>query len=509
MGYKMFFYRFALSRFEPNVSLIALIYFFLFLASARSQDLMYSKMAVINGGFELPEGRAQKLADHWKLGGTQDFDTFLDEKEVHTGKRSFKLSASNELTNTRVQTFEQTISLSIQSIQKISVLGFIKTHGVIGNSGLYAKLIDGKGKQILYTNLQIQAGNIIGDTEWNQYTLNLICDTNARALVIGGYLDGSGVAWFDDLELNTKYTALTIALPEVKQYVSRYLSIIKQNSIYTNELNWANIESNINLLTRYIYSLSEAQVLVEYILQKLRSEGDTHSFLQSPGWTEKLRMMGQPFPVSKILSPDIGYINIPRFTSEEVSVARKFASVLQECIRELDQKRNVDKWIIDLRENTGGGMYPAIAGLGPLLGNGPLGQFVGYKDGQIYHLSWSYSKGKAMLGKNVMAKVDNPYKNIQKKIKIALLVGPNTSSSGEMIAIAFIGKSGVTLIGQPTAGLISGNSAFPLLNGNILYLASAYTKDRLGKTYKKGIYPDFLSNSDEANIQNANDWFNR
>ncbi len=53
---------------------------------------------------------------------------------------------------------------------------------------------------------------------------------------------------------------------------------------------------------------------------------------------------------------------------------KKFASLLQREIKELDQNE-IDNWIIDLRGNTGGNMYPMYLGLSPILGEGIGGYF--------------------------------------------------------------------------------------------------------------------------------------
>ncbi|ATP55628.1 hypothetical protein CPT03_03665 [Pedobacter ginsengisoli] len=62
--------------------------------------------------------------------------------------------------------------------------------------------------------------------------------------------------------------------------------------------------------------------------------------------------------------------------------------------------------------------------------------------------NWYYAKGKCGVGKGVPLTVPNPYKIKNKNTKIAVLIGPRTSSSGEMTAISFIGKKTTRLFGE-------------------------------------------------------------
>ena len=89
-------------------------------------------------------------------------------------------------------------------------------------------------------------------------------------------------------------------------------------------------------------------------------------------------------------------------------------------------------------------MYPMISGIAPLLGNGKAGSFV--DNGKILN-SWSVKDGNLLVNDNAYITLQNNC-NPGKNIKIALLIGPATASSGEATAISFIGKKNVKLIGE-------------------------------------------------------------
>ena len=81
-------------------------------------------------------------------------------------------------------------------------------------------------------------------------------------------------------------------------------------------------------------------------------------------------------PEYQLINNNIGYIMVPGFNSANKEIANNFAEKIQNMIKKLDSENNIKGWVVDLRKNTGGNMYPMIAGLGSLVGEGNLGYFV-------------------------------------------------------------------------------------------------------------------------------------
>ncbi|RYY52644.1 MAG: hypothetical protein EOO05_21740 [Chitinophagaceae bacterium] len=73
-----------------------------------------------------------------------------------------------------------------------------------------------------------------------------------------------------------------------------------------------------------------------------------------------------------------------------------------------------------------------------------------------------------------------------------MLIGPRTSSSGEMTAVSFLGQANARTFGQPSGGYITANQTFVLSDGSNLLLATSYVADRNKKAYLKRIDPDVL-----------------
>ena len=83
-------------------------------------------------------------------------------------------------------------------------------------------------------------------------------------------------------------------------------------------------------------------------------------------------------------------------------------------------------------------MWPMLAGVGPLLGNGLVGEFID-KAGQVSG-RWFYEDGKALLDSKVAAQVEGSPVVSTPTRPVAVLIDGATGSSGEAIAIAFQGR---------------------------------------------------------------------
>ena len=89
------------------------------------------------------------------------------------------------------------------------------------------------------------------------------------------------------------------------------------------------------------------------------------------------------------------------------------------------------------------------------------------------------------------------------------MIGEETSSSGEMTTISFIGKNNTKLFGQPSGGYTTANQGFKLSDGSYIYLATSYTADRNSKKYLSKIIPDIIvqnDNSFDNCLETASKW---
>lgn len=153
--------------------------------------------------------------------------------------------------------------------------------------------------------------------------------------------------------------------------------------------------------------------------------------------------------------------------------------------------------LLDLTSDRGGNMYPMLQGLSPLLPDGVLLQFEN-RSGSRSELRLAADGlwlGEALLDRPLPgeATVD-----VQRLTPIAVLTGPGTASSGEMVALAFKALENVRFFGRTTAGLTSGNEVIPLKHGGMIAVTTTLAVDRTGHVYRGGLTPDEVFQDDEA-----------
>jgi C-terminal processing protease CtpA/Prc len=146
-------------------------------------------------------------------------------------------------------------------------------------------------------------------------------------------------------------------------------------------------------------------------------------------------------------------------------------------------------WILDVRGNMGGNMFPMLAVVAPFL------------DTQT-PLSWRTRDGVSSTvdvrdGRVEVTGDDDPYtvefdpeSIINEPPPTIVLQDDRTVSSGEAIVAAFLGQQGVLTVGQPTRGLSTSNSAFDLSDGSTVLLTTATFVTRDGVVLGSPIDPD-------------------
>ena len=163
-----------------------------------------------------------------------------------------------------------------------------------------------------------------------------------------------------------------------------------------------------------------------------------------------------------ILKGNIGYVKILSFGN---NTAEEFADAI-----DIMRERNVNKIIIDLRNNTGGYVSAAI----------DIAKMIVPK-GKIIDVNFRDEEQNTVY----TSELENP------EFDIIVLVNENTASSSEILASA-IQDSGVgKLVGKNTYGKAVIQSALPLPNGTVLYITTGKYLTRNGREINGvGLAPD-------------------
>jgi carboxyl-terminal processing protease len=185
-----------------------------------------------------------------------------------------------------------------------------------------------------------------------------------------------------------------------------------------------------------------------------------------------------------------GYVALPRCTAKDNDGLLIYAADVRRILTDLSGQ-SPKGWIIDLRGNTGGNMWPMLTGIGPILGDGIVGSFVA-ADG---NMTWFYQDGRTGTRnpaglETVSLTLDDSPVLVAPSAPVAVLVDSSTASSAEAITIAFHGRPETRFFGTRTAGKSTAVQPFKLDDGAELYLTTAIDADRTGKPYPNGFTPD-------------------
>lgn len=203
-----------------------------------------------------------------------------------------------------------------------------------------------------------------------------------------------------------------------------------------------------------VISIMKTGKTIKEVVTVLRSV-DGHSGYHPPSIITKPTTRDNsthPLPNS-FIKESIGYLSIPFLydtdanSPSSIEVATKIAEALESF-------KDVKKIVINLEKNEGGNIWPMRRGLHSILSNGSWSGAV-YVDGS---LRWTNADGtNTPEFRNNTTKFAN--------IPIEVIVGPETASSGEIIAIDLLSNPNVTITGLPTYGMLSSNEVIPLKNG--------------------------------------------
>jgi C-terminal processing protease CtpA/Prc len=215
---------------------------------------------------------------------------------------------------------------------------------------------------------------------------------------------------------------------------------------------------------------------------------------------------------TSVLQKQYAYVSVPFFGGQTTKGMNDFAQRLQDSLCKVVSPATKGI-VIDLRLNGGGNMYPMVIGLSNLLPGGMLTESVnssGEKDGAFILKDHSVT-----LLDTIVVRLQKTCGELQ-QMPVAVIIGPATGSAGEQLAIILSTRKHTALIGENTAGYVTGNNGF-LLPGknNGIVIGESYTRDKNGKVYVEDVAPnikvtggdDFLKLLNDKKIMAAMKWF--
>jgi hypothetical protein len=298
---------------------------------------------------------------------------------------------------------------------------------------------------------------------------------------------------------------------QAQAYLDEIMGIMQTYSMNRKTLDWVLFKNQVYAKAQGAQTIKDTHPAILLALNMLK---DNHSFYTAA--TDGIQLFPtrsfsctDAEPASFPYNPKIGYIRVPPSGGYDAKgvkyglFGQEYAQALQDNIKARDNDQ-IQGWIVDLRA-LNIDMFSALAGVGPILGEGIVGHFID-PDGNFY--SWSYQNGAAMSGTATNMSIPNPYVLKRANPKVAVLTNRLTSSGGEAVAIAFIGRANTRSFGSPTCGLSTANAPFSLSDGARLTLTIGKMADRNKEVYGNAVDPDESWPATTA-IEKAIEWLNQ
>lgn len=287
------------------------------------------------------------------------------------------------------------------------------------------------------------------------------------------------------------------------------LQTIRTQSVHRGQFDFAKVEPEIRAKLKDAKSDAEKAAAIVALFARMN---DVHSHLNyksrfyshyegvDEATHRKIkplmdRMRAQTDKVaSRLLDGGVGYVLMPAMQAYNAEQVNKLGAELQKHVAELAERKPTG-WIVDLRLNGGGNLYPMLAGLRHLLGDNVVGGTINADGAKVQEwvlksdgLYWRDSAGDRRF-----AELKPSARTPEPDAPVVVLCGPLTGSSGQATALAFLHRPHCVLMGEPTAkGYTTVINPFAINADTTLSLAVGFMADRTGAPYKEQVLPETI-----------------
>lgn len=393
--------------------------------------------------------------------------------------------------------------------QRVSIVAQVRTAAVsVGGAGLFIRA-DGPTGPLVYDAMPSRRAG--GTSDWDDLELVADIPETASTILVGGQFRGTGEAWFDALEIKSLGPAFNDAPDphdDARAYLVEALDSIAAAGLFVDSVDWQGVRASAIASAATALDLEETYSAIG---RGLRALGDRHSFFMNPiAYQQRLdgprASLPDAFAVEKR-----GSVIVAQIGGVAGGTPERLASLVERTheaiIGSADSTPATCGWVVDLRANTGGNMWPMLAALLPLFPpQSPAGFFLD-KRGQ--KTPWFTRPGSAGYGEHESISY-RPNSALQGfGGPVAVLIGPETASSGEAIAVALGGLPNTLLIGKPTRGLTTGNRTIRLRDGAVMAVTSSVFADRDGRPFGGPVMPGHAMAGDADSLDVALEWLAR
>lgn len=311
----------------------------------------------------------------------------------------------------------------------------------------------------------------------------------------------------------------------LRLYVQECVSVMQRQSLYSNKVNWQRVKDTVQQRLAGVHDARTADELVIWVFDQLQDYHgmyaglDSSHRLRNPA-PERVMSAGilaaykKPRAVKlAMLEGGIAYYKMPAvLIGSNQAKMKEWANLLMDSLCKL-AALNPKAFIIDLRMNNGGNSEP-------------MWQVVRLLTGDQHKPLLADAAGHILPSDTSLATLQYQQAAIPDhsclingKVPVAVLIGPGTASSGEIMALAFTTRARTRLFGEPSIGVGNATNGFVVHNKGYLLLTVNYMANARKKVLKSGtVTPhtyissaqdDFENPQADPTVQAAQKWLQR
>ncbi len=281
---------------------------------------------------------------------------------------------------------------------------------------------------------------------------------------------------------------------DVKTYLRQFVNRLHEFRV-GDDVDWGQVESKTLAAAAGAQSITDAYPAIRVALVEIH---DPWAMYRSA--TGQTVGPDQPQCVrinttAPTVPTDVGYLKVTPVPNKGAGYDRDAATAMRGALKTGDNNGAVH-WIVDLRGHFMGSLPAGVIGLSPLMGEGTV--FKMQYANSVVPFNGAESSVKAD-GQELQMELGR-FKLSNRKRRIAVLVDGATAGVGELLAIAFMGRSDARVFGTPTCGIPPLRLTPQKLKDGAEFSVSAFRiRDRDDRLYRGPVEPHERIN-DEAGL---------
>lgn len=286
----------------------------------------------------------------------------------------------------------------------------------------------------------------------------------------------------------------------VDRYLAGALREIRRAALFSGDVDWEAVHRDAEGVLARAGSYADTHPFLAGVLAEA---GGRHSRLVPVAERGRDRARAASGGTAEVpygeLRDGIGAVVLPRAAGGR-AFRRRYVEAGGQLVGVMARSRPRG-WIVDLRRNSGGGMWPMLAAVAGLLEPGDLGYFAlpgersvsaAASASALVSMSlepWVLGRRWVTAGRRPMTRHGGARLRAE-GVPVAVLTSGRTASAGEAVALALRGQSPSRTFGTPTAGLTTANRTHLLRDGTRLWISERYYADRDRRPATGPVLPD-------------------